>query len=159
MLWHGQELMDWPKNYFGWFYVKRKLSWRCKATFLRKVFIMTTLTTFWALIARFPISFVTRNKKHSKGKFLLYLKPSIAQKHYFQHWPPFFLIGHIYSKLVPYDTEIKRIKGNTCNFVHTLQKDAIIQYGYCLIDHAMCMRAREKFGNFSDTLCTTDLLF
>ncbi len=59
---------------------------------------MTTLTTNWAPISRLPIASVTCNKNHSKEKSLLYSKPSILQKPYSQHWPPFFLLGYVHVK-------------------------------------------------------------
>ncbi len=84
MLRYGQELTDWTKHFFGVVFGQKETAWRCEAAFSKKVFIMTSLITFWELITQFSTGFVTCNKNHPKEKSLLYFKASTPQKFYFQ---------------------------------------------------------------------------
>ncbi len=95
LLWHGRELTNWQKHFWGDFRWKGKCLGGVSRIF--KESVITTLTTFWALITRLSISSVTCNKNNSKEKTLLYFKPSIPKQMLYLTLPPFFRLGLIYA--------------------------------------------------------------
>ncbi len=61
------------------------------------MFILTTLTTFWALIIQLPISFVTCNKNHSEEKSYSISNHQYLKNIIFNVSPHFFHLGYIFS--------------------------------------------------------------